>query len=182
MNEEKKTRSKKTPTVNTVIRPLSKRNWAEVIGDASTGYLSYNNNTVEYIARLKLTMRLWADHPTSLSIIQFCNEYKIDYSHMQALYKKFPDFKEFYVELKRTLGERRKIGALTRQFNVEAVFRDIHLFDPDWKIDVDKYHDDRKKELNKDFNDTFGHLAGIIDFAKLSYSEKEQWLSKKKEA
>lgn len=167
---------------NLVIQPLSKKSWSEIIADRETRYLSYNNYDKSYAERIELTLRLWVEEPDSLSIVQFCAEYKIDYDHLKTMTDKFDFLQQTLKDIKRVLGERRKMGALKKIYHADTAFRDIHLYDPDWAKDVDKYHDDRKKEIDSQMSQIFGNIIDCAKLSKkLSYEEKEAIVNKAKE-
>lgn len=115
--------------------------WLDYLGEES--FRLYPGKE-EWRKRLAVTMFMWAELEDSFEINQFCIKYGIPYDTLTEYVAKYPDFKQCYINVKRRLATRRRIGAITRVLDREVVFRDIHVYDPSWKSEVDDYHDQRK--------------------------------------
>lgn len=98
--------------------------------------------------RFIYTLLDWASKDDSLEITDFAIEMKM---HRRTLYK----WSDQYTEIKDALdlarliiGSRRRKGALTRKFDKDVAFKDMHCYDPEWHA-INKYHSDMKKEEEK---------------------------------
>ena len=66
----------------------------------------------------------------------------------QTLYEwvaKYPDIKAAFEEAKLLLACRKRVGAMTKKFDKDAVYKDMHRYDPEWH-EINQYHADMKKE------------------------------------
>lgn len=95
--------------------------------------------------RVITSLDKWAEKEDSLEMQQFLAEYKIPKLTMVEWRKNYKDIVEAWDRAKDALGSRRRIGALKKVYDREVVFRDLHLYDPDWDA-VNRYHAALKKE------------------------------------
>lgn len=132
---------------STEIKPLS--NSGSIMSYIKDQSFLYNPEKLDWRNRLIYTLFSWASLDTSLDIVQFCMEYKM---HRRTLYKwstAYNDIKEALDDIKVILGCRRRIGALTRRFDKDVAFKDMHMYDPEW-LEINKYHAALKKEEGGD--------------------------------
>jgi hypothetical protein len=117
--------------------------------------------------RFILTLLEWASKEDSLEIGDFILEMKMHKSMFCRWMKNYPDISDAYDHAKLLIASRRRKGALTRKFDKEVVFRDIHRYDPEW-LEINKYHSEMKKDEDKQAH-TF-----IINDAKPRIVSKEE--------
>jgi hypothetical protein len=120
--------------------------------------------------RFIFTLLEWASKDDSLEITDFAIEMKMHRSMLYRWVEKHSDIKEAFGMAKLMIASRRKKGALTRKFDKDVVFKDLHKYDPEWH-DINKYHSDMKKEEEKQAH-TF-----IISDAKPRIVSKEEMKS-----
>jgi hypothetical protein len=89
------------------------------------------------------TMYYWVEQPHADSLQQFCTEYSIPRSTLYFWRNKYDDFRDALDEVKLRILDKNMRGAKHKQFDREVVFRDAHLYDPEWDK-VNKYHADLK--------------------------------------
>lgn len=95
--------------------------------------------------RLIYTLEKWCEKEDSVELQQFYDEYKIPRQTMVVWRNKHADINKALDTAKLTMGSRRRIGALTRKFDREVVFRDMHVYDDEW-LAINKYNVDLKKD------------------------------------
>lgn len=74
-----------------------------------------------------------------VEVMQFCELYKIPYTTLLNWVSHYDDIRAAYTYMKLRLASRRRVGALHRRYDKDVVFRDLHLYDPEWD-EVNKYH------------------------------------------
>lgn len=98
--------------------------------------------------RFNLTLLEWASKDDSVEITDFAIEMKMRRSTIYEWAAKYPDIKETLDHARLVIGSRRRKGALTRKYDKDVVFKDMHKYDPEW-LDINKYHSDMKKDEDK---------------------------------
>lgn len=89
--------------------------------------------------RLIRTLVEWADSPDALDLVQFCREYRMDRPFLYAWIQKYPDIARAVNYVRMVLGERRRTGALKKNFSETVAFRDMHVYDSDF-FEINKYN------------------------------------------
>lgn len=139
---------KKAKKSNTSIElhPLaSNRTWLEFVQD--NAFMMFPEKD-DWRKRFILTLMEWASKEDSLDITDFALEMKMHRSMLYRWVEKWPDIKQAFDMAKLMLASRRKKGALTRKFDKDVVFKDLHKYDPEW-LEINKYHSDMKKDEEK---------------------------------
>jgi hypothetical protein len=95
--------------------------------------------------RVILTLDNWSRKEDSLEMQQFLAEYKIPVYTMIGWRKQYEDVAQAFDRAKLAIASRRRIGALKKVYDREVVFKDLHIYDPEWDA-VNKYHSALKKE------------------------------------
>lgn len=98
--------------------------------------------------RFIYTLLDWASKEDSLEIVDFAIEMKM---HRRTLYKwaeQYPEIKDALDHARLMIGSRRRKGALTRKFDKDVAFKDMHCYDPEW-LAINKYHSEMKKDEDK---------------------------------
>jgi hypothetical protein len=98
--------------------------------------------------RLIYAIEKWVLKETSVELMQFCIEYRIPRATLAMWRQKHLDIAAAFEEAKIILGCRRRIGALTKQYDKDVVFKDMHVYDPEWDI-INKYHAQLKKDEDR---------------------------------
>jgi hypothetical protein len=102
----------------------------------------------EWRKRFICTLLSWADREESLEVSDFPLEMKMHRSLLYEWVAKYPDIKEAWDIVKLKIASKRRKGALTRKYDKDVVFRDMHKYDPEW-LEINKYHADLKKEEDR---------------------------------
>jgi len=149
--KQKNNTNSKIDHSKTELRELSKtRTTADHIRNEAYMFFPDRDSWRE---QLIYTLYRWAeleqvdykDKPINVDLVQFCMEYRISRSSLYGWAEQYPDIKKALDEVKLILACRRRIGALTKNFDKDVAFRDMHKYDPEW-IDIDKYHAALKKD------------------------------------
>lgn len=138
---KKRTNPNKTP--ETIAKNVS---WMDL--KKSEAYMNYPQKD-DWRNRFIYTLFQWGEREDSLFIEDFCLAYKIPRRYIYRWSNAYEDIKEALEDIKIFIGSRRRKGALLNKFNYGAAYRDMHLYDPDWGPQVDKYHADLKIEDEK---------------------------------
>jgi hypothetical protein len=142
----KKGESKKIIKPTLEIHPLANnRTWMEALQDSA--FMMFPERD-DWRKRFIYTMLEWASREDSLEITDFAIEMKMHRSMLYRWIGKWQDIKESFEIAKLMIASRRKKGALTRKFDKDVVFKDLHKYDSEW-LEVNKYHSDMKKEEEK---------------------------------
>lgn len=169
---KKEEASKKTDKNSISIHPLTNnRSWMETVQD--NAFMLFPEKD-DWRKRFIVTLLEWASKDDSLEITDFPIEMKMHRSLFYSWVARWPDIKEAFDQAKLMLASRRKKGALTRKFDKDVVFKDLHKYDPEWH-EINKYHSDMKKEEDKQAH-TF-----IINDAKPRIVSKEELTSSNEE-
>jgi hypothetical protein len=151
------------------VKPLTtNRTWQEFI--KNDAFMMFPDKD-DWRERVCYTMLQWAEKEDSLEIMDFALEFKI---RRQTLYEwadRYPDFRKCFDYVKLIIGSRRRKGALTRKYDKDVVFKDIHRYDPEW-LEINKYHSDMKKDEEKQ-STTF-----IVNNGKPRVVSKEELIGK----
>lgn len=140
---EKKT---KKPNTSIELHPLAgNRTWLEYVQD--NAFMMFPEKD-DWRKRFILTLMEWASKEDSLEITDFALEMKMHRSMLYRWVDKWPDIKQAFEMAKLMIASRRKKGALTRKFDKDVVFKDLHKYDPEW-LEINKYHSDMKKDEEK---------------------------------
>lgn len=124
--------------------------------------------------RFIYTLLEWASKEDSLDITDFPLEMKMHRSMFYRWIEKWPDIKQAHETAKLMLATRRRKGALTRKFDKDVVFKDLHKYDSEW-LEINKYHSDMKKDEDKQAH-TF-----IINGSKPRIVSKQEMVSENEE-
>ena len=156
---------KEKPHNNTEIQPLDNcRTLSDFINNDA--YMLFPDKD-DWRKRFIATLITWAYRDDSLEIVDFALEMKMYRSMLYRWIEKYPDIREAYEQAKLIISSRRRKGALTKKFDRDVVFRDMHVYDPEW-LAINKYHSDMKKDEEKQAH-TF-----IISDAKPKVLTKEE--------
>jgi hypothetical protein len=137
---------KEIPNNNIEIKPLTnKRTWTDFI--QNDAYMEFPQKQ-DWRQRFICTLLEWASLETSVEITDFALEMKMRRQTVKDWAAKYPDIKDAYDQAKLMIGSRKRKGALTRKFDKDVVFKDLHRYDPEW-LEINKYHSDMKKEEEK---------------------------------
>jgi hypothetical protein len=168
-NEKK---SLKTNNDSIALTSLSNnRTWIEMIQD--NAFMMFPEKD-DWRKRFSLTLMEWAAREDSLDITDFTLEMKMHRSMFYRWIDKYPDIKQTYETAKLMLASRRRKGALTKRFDKDVVFKDLHKYDSEW-LEINKYHSDMKKDEEKQAH-TF-----IISDSKPRVVSKEELLKNKED-
>ena len=158
---------KEIPNDSMGIKPLTNtRSWVDFIQNEA--YMQFPEKQ-DWRNRFIYTLMEWATKDDSLEITDFALEMKMRRMTIYDWANKYPDIKAAFEQAKLMIASRRKKGALTRKFDKDVVFKDLHRYDPEW-LDINKYHSDMKKEEEKQAH-TF-----IISNAKPRIVSKEEMI------
>lgn len=100
----------------------------------------------EWKERLKYTMRIWSRKPTSIDLHQFIMEYDLNRQRIADFVKEDPEIKESWSDLKRNVGCNKRVGTMMKKYDGQYAYRDMHLYEPSWKEEVDLYHREMKTD------------------------------------
>lgn len=163
-------KSKEITNHNTELQPLTNsRTWYDFLENDS--FMDFPEKA-DWRKRFCLTMLLWSEKEDSVEITDFAIEVK---RRRQTIYEwadKYPDIKRTFDYVKLIIASRRKKGMLTRKFDKDVVFKDLHKYDPEW-LDINKYHSDMKKEEDKQSH-TF-----IVDTSRPAVTTKEEMVKER---
>lgn len=124
---------------------LYNRSWTDAIDDSVLSlYPSKDQWRQQFIGMFFQ----WAEKEDSLDIVQFSSSIKLRRCTLYDWANKYADVKEALDEVKLILAGRRRVGAMTRKYDKDAVYKDMHRYDPEW-LEVNRYHADLKKEEDK---------------------------------
>lgn len=159
--------TKETSNHSKDIEPLAtNRTWSDFIKNDS--FMLFPEK-LDWRNRFIYTMLEWASKDDSLEITDFALELKMHRSMLYRWINTYSDIKDAYDQVKLMIASRRKKGALTKKFDKDVVFKDLHKYDPEW-LEINKYHSDMKTEEAKQSH-TF-----IINDAKPRIVTKEEML------
>lgn len=145
-------KSKKTSKHNTVLAPLSNvRTLANFVNNDT--FMDFPEKG-DWRKRFCATMLDWAERETSLDMVQFCQEYRYARQTVYDWINRYPDIKEMYNHCKLLVGCRRRVGALKKDFDRDTVFKDMHVYDPEW-VEINKYHAELKQQYNNESSGSF---------------------------
>lgn len=163
------TKAKKKTDNHTIdVKPLTNvSTWSDFV--ANDAYMLFPGKQ-DWCQRFACTLLEWASKEDSLEITDFAIEMKMRRATIYEWANKHKDIKEAFDMAKLILASRRKKGALTRKFDKDVVFKDLHKYDPEWH-DINKYHSDMKKDEEKQSH-TF-----VISNEKPRIVSKEEMLS-----
>ena len=157
----------KTSNNNTEIKSLTNvRTWKEFM--ENDAYMQFPEKH-DWRQRFIYTMLEWAMKDDSLEITDFALDMKMRRSTVYDWANKYPDIMDALNQARLMIASRRKKGALTKKFDKDVVFKDLHKYDPEW-LEINKYHSDMKTEEAKQSH-TF-----IISDAKPRIVSKEEML------
>lgn len=160
--------SKKIPQNNTELEPLTNTStWRDFLNNDSFMHFPEKH---DWRKRFACTLLTWASKEDSLEITDFALEMKMRRSTINEWANKYSDIKDAFDLARLMIASRRKKGALTRKFDKDVVFKDLHRYDPEW-LEINKYHSDMKKEEDKQAH-TF-----IISDVKPRIVSKEEMLA-----
>lgn len=100
----------------------------------------------EFIERLALDLIAWVDAEKlerRLKVSEFFRIKKIPRKTYYRWAEKYEDLKEAHEYAMLTLGDKREIGAIVRDYAEASVFRRMHAYDPDWEADRQRDKQDK---------------------------------------
>lgn len=137
---------KEIPNNNIEIKPLTNKNtWRDFINNDA--FMEFPEKD-DWRKRFIVTLMEWAQKDDSLEITDFALDMKMRREKIYLWAQKYPDIGAAYEQAKLMIASRRKKGALTKKFDKDVVFKDLHRYDPEW-LEINKYHSDMKKEEEK---------------------------------
>lgn len=140
------TKKAKKSNISIELHPLSSnRTWLEHVQDNAFMMFPEQN---DWRKRFILTLLEWASKDDSLDITDFPLEMKMHRSMFYRWIATYQDIKEASEIAKLMLASRRKKGALTRKFDKDVVFKDLHKYDPEW-LEINRYHSEMKRDEEK---------------------------------
>lgn len=172
MAKKSTTASKNTHTTLELHPLANNRTWIEMIQDNAFMMFPEKDG---WRQRFIYTMLEWASKEDSLEITDFALEMKMHRSMLYRWVANYPDIGQAFEMTKLMIASRRKKGALTRKFDKDVVFKDLHKYDPEW-LEINKYHSDMKKDEDKQSH-TF-----IINDVKPKVISKEEMSNDSKES
>lgn len=132
---------KTTPNSTSIANSLSNnRSWHDYLSESAFQYYPEKDN---WRKRLIYSLYEWIENKDNIEVMQFCMEYKIPYTTLKEWINKYPDVKNAYNDIKLMLASRRRIGVVRKDFDREAVFKDLHTLDPEW-LAINRYHAELK--------------------------------------
>lgn len=121
------------------------RTWLEMVQD--NAFMMFPEKD-DWRKRFVMTLLEWSSKDDSLEITDFALEMKMHRSMLYRWIATYPDIKEAFDFAKLMIASRRKKGALTRKFDKDVVFKDLHKYDPEWH-EINKYHSEMRKDEEK---------------------------------
>lgn len=85
------------------------------------------------------TLISWANQPDSLDLVSFCRVYCMYRQHLYQWAAKYDDIATALNHVRMILGERRRTGALKKEFSETVAFRDMHVYDSEF-LEINKYN------------------------------------------
>jgi len=165
-------RALETINNNIEIQPLTNiRTWKDFMDNDA--FMEFPEKR-DWRLRFIYTLLEWASKDDSVEITDFALEMKMRRSTVYDWANRYPDVKEALDQARLMIGSRRRKGALTKKYDKDVVFKDMHKYDPEW-LEINKYHSDMKVEQEKQAH-TF-----IISDAKPKVVSKEEMLGVKDE-
>lgn len=137
LKEDTLKRKKRSPQPRVPIEGLSK-NPSLVHALYESSFL-YFPEKAEWRKRLIYSMFEWAKHPDSLVLEYFCMEYGIIRETLYDWGRRYEDIKQGIEAVKIFIGARRRKGAIKNELNGIYAYKDMHLYDEEWKA-VNAYH------------------------------------------
>lgn len=163
-------KAKEVTNHNTEPQALTNnRTWTDFIKDDT--FMLFPEKD-EWRGRFIHTMLLWAEKQESIEVTDFALEMKMRRTLIYEWCDRYPDIKRAYDYVKLMIASRRKKGMLTRKFDKDVVFKDLHKYDPEW-LEINKYHSDMKKEEDKQSH-TF-----IVDTSRPAVTTKEEMVKER---
>ncbi len=98
--------------------------------------------------RLIYTLFKYYSDPDALLIEDFLWDYKITRDTFDAWCADNPDLKKAKEQIKIFIGAKRRKRAMLFDLQMQAAFRDMHCYDPEWGPKVDKHHAELKNMEN----------------------------------
>ena len=144
------TAKKKKEIPNHTEEPLtlSKNvHWSDYISNEAFRLFPEKDN---WRKRLIHTLYVWVTEGKDekgrpvLEVMQFCTEYKIEWHSLKRWANTYEDVGKAYNDIKMILASRRRVGAHHRDYG-DSVFKDMHLYEPDWHKEVNQYWSDLKE-------------------------------------
>ena len=132
----------------------------------AAAYLAFPGKE-EWRERLIHAMYAWAEKEESLVMSDFTCQMRIAYMTFSDWLDKYPDIKNAWIQAKYIVGNRLKRGILTKTFDKEVVFKDLHKYDPEWH-EINVYQANLKVEHDRQPT-TF-----IINTAKPDITSREE--------
>ncbi len=121
---------------STSIEELSKnRTWQEMMDNESYQLFAGNHQRNE---RLIFTLYKWSESEDALDLTQFCMQYKIPRQSLYDIRDKYPEVRKAMDNVKLFLGCRKRVGAIKKIYDKEAVFKDMHKYDPEF-LEINSY-------------------------------------------
>lgn len=135
---------KKKPKGTQKIELLNKRHtWLEWVKNQA--YCEFPGKK-EWRERFCYTFLTWAMDEESLDILQFCTEYKFPRASVYEWSKKYDEVGQTMKLVRHILAGRKKVGAITRKYDKDAVYKDMHLYDEEYGPLVNEYWNKLRKD------------------------------------
>lgn len=134
-------KKKKPSNPSTPPETLAKTDWWEYTASAAFRFFPGKD---EWRQRLIYSMYQFLEEKDSkgrdpIDVMQFCRSYKIPYETLNNYVNAYPDVAKAYSDMKLYLASNRRVGAMHKELDKEAVYKDQHRYDPSWD-EVNKYH------------------------------------------
>ena len=122
--------------------PLAnKLSWAETLSSGEA-YMTFPENK-DWRKRFILSLYNWAEEEEALELQQFYWKMKLSRQLIYLWRDAYPDIKTALDEVKLMLGSKKRIGAIKKIYDREAVYKDMHVYDPEY-LAINKYHAELK--------------------------------------
>ena len=111
--------------------------------------------SILFIERIAEELVLWAKNDkNAFKLSQFYLDKGIPHSTFHYLLGKHKTLKEAYESARLIIGNRREIGAIKNNYNVNMISSRQHAYDPDWKKDAEWRNELRIKAHQKGDTET----------------------------
>jgi len=135
------TKKVKSSNPSTIPEGISKPShlWETIGNDA----LRFFPEKDAWRKRLILSLLTFFKNPEVLVWEEFCQEFDIPRRTLDGWCSRYEDLAETKRHVMIMIAARRRKGVMNFNLQQYASFRDMHVYDPEWK-DVEKFHADLK--------------------------------------
>lgn len=142
----KKKPARKAPHTSAALSLESRSgSWVDALSESA--FINFPERDA-WRQRLIHTLLEWAEKEDSLEIMQFCIKHKLPFTTLNRWFHKYDDIKAAYNLASKMIACHRHVGSMTGKLTGGYAYRDIHMYDPDKWLAVNKYHADLKKETD----------------------------------